>query len=165
MEVKPYQIHDKLMVSRCEETIRRLPDGGSFLDVGIGDGFLTNRIVESGKFDSVVAVEKYIERPVYWLDFVLSDAENLPFDDDSFDYVGCFEMLEHTDNPQMICDELARVCRSCVYVTVPIKRMQLDPGHKHFWDSDDLKAMMPGLSVIRLPVGEPRRWYWCEWQQ
>lgn len=156
---------DKLTLARYEQTLRHLPRGGTFLDVGIGDGYLTKLIVESGKFDSVAAVEKYRERPVYWTDYTLSDAAVLPFEDSAFDYVGCFEMLEHCENPAAVCRELARVCRSCVFVTVPIMRRQMDPGHKHFWNSDDLKRMMPGASVIRLPVGDPRRWYWCQWRQ
>jgi ubiquinone/menaquinone biosynthesis C-methylase UbiE len=158
---KPYQIHDALFYLRCDETIRRLPRGGSFLDVGIGDGFLTQRL--AGRFDALTAVEKYPERPIYWKDVVLADAEKLPFEDRSFGGVGAFEMLEHTKNPAIVLSELARVTRGHVYITVPIGRMQMDPGHKHFFAARTLKKMMPGCVVEQLPVGNPRRWFWVNW--
>ncbi len=48
-----------------------------------------------------------------------ADVERLPFASKSFDYVICCETLEHVPNPIATLNELARVCRKRVVVTIP----------------------------------------------
>jgi ubiquinone/menaquinone biosynthesis C-methylase UbiE len=40
---------------------------------------------------------------------VVADAHHLPFADESFEFVVCSEMLEHTVNPQQVVNEIHRV--------------------------------------------------------
>ena len=49
----------------------------------------------------------------------LSDIEALPFADNTFDYVLCCETVEHVLNPISVIDELARVCRGKIVLTIP----------------------------------------------
>ena len=61
---------------------------------------LTPRIIE-------VASAKGIENA----SFVVGDAEDLPFDDESFDTVICANSFHHYPNPQAFFNEVARVLR------------------------------------------------------
>ena len=50
---------------------------------------------------------------------VAADVERLPFASRSVDYVICCETLEHVANPIWTLNELARVCRRRIFVTIP----------------------------------------------
>ncbi len=45
------------------------------------------------------------------LEFVMADVENLPFCNDSFDFVNCLRVLHHNVNQEEIISELKRVLR------------------------------------------------------
>jgi SAM-dependent methyltransferase len=49
----------------------------------------------------------------------VADVERLPFRDCAFDFVICCETLEHVPNPVATLNELARVCRDRLFVTIP----------------------------------------------
>ena len=49
----------------------------------------------------------------------IEDAENISFNDKSFDYAFCFQTLEHLKNPLKALDELGRITRKRVFLSVP----------------------------------------------
>ena len=49
----------------------------------------------------------------------VADIERLPFPDRAFDFVICCETIEHVPNPVATLNELARVCRDRLFVTIP----------------------------------------------
>src|SRR5688572_26024745 len=54
-------------------------------------------------------------------DIVYYDGKVMPFDDAAFDCVLCIEVMEHSDDPQLLLSEIARVTRpeGTVLLTVP----------------------------------------------
>lgn len=50
---------------------------------------------------------------------VKGDIQMMPFRDKSFDYVFCFETLEHLENPILGLKELYRVCAKKVFISIP----------------------------------------------
>ena len=50
---------------------------------------------------------------------IAADVKRLPFASRSVDYVICCETLEHVANPIWTVNELARVCRRRIFVTIP----------------------------------------------
>ena len=82
--------------------------------------------------------------------FVEASIYDIPFEDNSFDAVGCFEVLEHQVDPVPALKELARVAKKHVIISVPhepyfclanvargknldIRPRGSDPDHKQFW--------------------------------
>lgn len=94
---------------------------GALLDVPAGEGALAARLIAAG-FE-VHCCDLYPEI------FCLQGVEihrgdlnkELPFGDQSFDYITCLEGLEHIENPQQAIREFARMLRPAgqVIVSVP----------------------------------------------
>jgi SAM-dependent methyltransferase len=97
----------------------------------------------------------------------------LPFEDRSFDVVLCLDTLEHLSNPHAVFDELCRVCRRHVIVSLPcpwgdvytalrsgpyrpsrqLKYYGLPveaPGdrHKWFFSTSDARAFVTGRAAL-----------------
>ncbi|MEM1135154.1 MAG: methyltransferase domain-containing protein [Bacteroidota bacterium] len=67
--------------------------------------------------------------------FVNADGENLPFEDNVFDYVICCHVLEHVENPAKFLKEMTRVAKRG-YIEVPsLLGEYLAPKASHRWIS------------------------------
>lgn len=85
------------------------------LDIGCGDGFSTSFIINDISYKYLVGLElapsklaKSRERLKDFHGFV-GDAECLPFTENSFDFIFCFETLEHLIDPSRAIKEIKRV--------------------------------------------------------
>lgn len=83
------------------------------LDLGCGTGKFLEVAIQRGLqvigFDiSDYAVEK-AKKVVQMADLLVSDAENLPFSDNCFDYVVCYAALEHIPNQEKAIREMSRI--------------------------------------------------------
>lgn len=58
-----------------------------------------------------IAAERKSEQGVDNVEFIRTDAETLPFSDDSFDIVVCRLAIHHIENPAEVLQQMARVCR------------------------------------------------------
>lgn len=87
------------------------------LDIGCGGGLLTNALAERGH--TVVGIDlssKSLEiakqsdatKSVSYLE---ASADNLPFEDHSFDAVCAMDLLEHVENPAKVIEEASRVLK------------------------------------------------------
>ena len=126
----------------------------SVLDIGCGEGIVTRRIARSTS-GRVAGLD--VESPrlrAAWegagrrVDYVVGDAQALPFADDEFDLVSLVEMLQLVEDPDRALAEAARVARRAVIVTVPqeplwrvlnvargayMRALGNTPGHVHHW--------------------------------
>ena len=108
---------------RVARTLELIPEGvESVLDVGCGDGRLTNRLAETGRaavgLDMSREALSHVRVPR-----VLGSCDRLPFPARSFDLVLCSEVLEHL--PPAVYDrtraELSRVAYRYVIVGTPFR--------------------------------------------
>ncbi|KIW81507.1 hypothetical protein Z517_04532 [Fonsecaea pedrosoi CBS 271.37] len=94
----------------------------TILDVGCGPGTITADLatfVPEGKVIGVDAVESVLgqaseyatSRGVTNITFQKVDANDLPFEDNSFDIVFCHQVLQHVKNPVAILKEMRRVAK------------------------------------------------------
>ena len=130
------------------------------LDAGCGVGWGSELIVEAGAAE-VVGVDNSAEaltacraRGVA-ATFVQADLGDLPFADDTFDVVVCFEALEHTQDTNRTLDELVRVLRPAgiLFVSSPNPAIYPpgNPFHIYEVPPDELRsAVGKRLREVRL---------------
>jgi SAM-dependent methyltransferase len=85
---------------------------GKVLDVGTGDGRLSSHLHALGY--TMAACDCIPENDWHLKDILYRQcdiAKGLPFDNESFDYVVCTEVIEHVENPFALCREIKRVLR------------------------------------------------------
>lgn len=100
-------LHKKL------EKIRSIAPGGSMLDVGTGSGLVTRCC--SGLFDLRIGTDlsfKIIKDNKKSFEHgIVSDVDDLPFADESFDVVTCFSVLHHLFSFEGLANEVFRILR------------------------------------------------------
>ena len=134
MTVKPKipssQLNDfikKLELQALETAEERLPlylevdlkDANLILDVGCGSGMVTRDIAHltKGKVVAIdgskdmISVAKKVLKDCRNVELKVGDAENLPFNDNTFDIVTCNLVLMWANNPQKVLCEMARVIK------------------------------------------------------
>lgn len=88
-------------------TLGRIGERDLVLEIGSGDrpnprsDVLVDRFIDD---DTERGGALRIDRPL-----IVADAHQLPFKDQSFDYVVCFHILEHMDDPARFIQEITRV--------------------------------------------------------
>lgn len=65
--------------------------------------------------------------------FIQADGENLPFEDNQFDYVVCNQVLEHAQNPEAFLKEQMRVAKRGYIETPSLIGEYLFPKKSHKW--------------------------------
>ncbi len=143
----------------------------SVLDVGCGEGVLTNRWAARLGDGRVVGTD--LEDPklqAQWatrerpnLEFMPMAVQRLQFDDDEFDLVAATEVLEHVDEPVLALDEMARVAGRWLLVSVPrepvwrmlnvargayLRELGNTPGHLHHWTRDSFVSLLAGYGEV-----------------
>ena len=94
-------------------------DGALVLDAGASDGLFLTRVgaTRGVGVNFLQACAQNINGDGFAA--CSADLEALPFADKTFDYVICCETLEHVCNPIHTLNELARVCKKRIYLTIP----------------------------------------------
>lgn len=133
----------------------------SVLDIGCAEGFVLNRIRKHVRnCTGIDCDEQALSRGRVLhpgLDLRTGNAEKMPFEDNSFDFVLCTEVLEHVENPGQVLAELVRVSRKWVLVSTPhepwfclanllrgknIRRFGNDPEHINHWTGRGLSRFL-----------------------
>jgi 2-polyprenyl-3-methyl-5-hydroxy-6-metoxy-1,4-benzoquinol methylase len=140
----------------------RLCVGKQVLDAGCGVGWGTLLLLESGAAGAsgididLEAVEDARTR-VPNADIRQGDLATLPWPDESFDLVVCFEALEHVQQQERVLDELVRVLRpsGILMVSSPNPRVYPagNPFHVHELTPEELQAAvqsrLPHVILLR----------------
>jgi 2-polyprenyl-3-methyl-5-hydroxy-6-metoxy-1,4-benzoquinol methylase len=152
----------------------------SLLDVGCGEGVLTARWAEELGDRRVVGVDlpdpkleaHWHERRRQNLRFVAARAEALPFRDDEFDLVTAIEVLEHVPEPGGTLDEMVRVSRRHLLLSVPreplwrglnlargayLRDLGNTPGHLNHWSRGGFARLLAGHGEV-VELRSPLPW-------
>lgn len=134
----------------------------SLLDAGCGEGFVVDFLAERLPDIKITGVD-VSEKAIAYANqhfgekarFRTGSVYKLPFSDKSFDLVLCSEVLEHLDDPNKAVNELKRVARNHVIITVPhepyfqwlnnlgqLIGVSDDPEHVNFWTSSTFQAFI-----------------------
>jgi 2-polyprenyl-3-methyl-5-hydroxy-6-metoxy-1,4-benzoquinol methylase len=171
------------LMARFDQAVSALlaqaePD--SILDVGCGEGVLTyewatrrpsTRIVGLDLPDEHLQLE-WSARSAPNLEFVPGTAESLPFSENEFDLVTAVESLEHVADPGAMLEQMARIARRHLLVSVPreplwralnllrgayVARLGDTPGHLNHWSKRGLADVLGGYGEI-VELRSPLPW-------
>ena len=147
------------LMAGFERTLDQLfaqADPGSVLDIGCGEGVLTQRWASRLGSGRVVGVDlddpklrsEWATRTRGNLEFRTTAGRRLEFATDEFDLVAAIEALEHIPEPELTIAEMARVARRSLLVSVPreplwrilnvargayVRELGNTPGHVNHW--------------------------------
>ena len=144
---------------------------GKLLDVGCGLGHFCRYIkarsidlevtgMDFSKF-SIKKAKELSDKINMDIDFVVGDAQELPFEDNLFDYVISSDVIEHLDNPDKHLMEMKRVLKKGGQATIltPWKHLINKEGlisveHVQEWTPDELSVLIAkhfGTGRVFLP--------------
>ena len=142
-----------------------LADPASLLDIGCGEGVLTQQWAQRLEDRRVVGIDlddpalhdQWQQRSAPNLEYRVMRAENLPFGDDEFDLVTAIEVLEHVPDPEHTLAEMARCAQRHLLVSVPREPLWRalnmargaywpalgnTPGHLNHWSKRSFVAQL-----------------------
>jgi SAM-dependent methyltransferase len=147
------------------ETLLERARPSSIVDVGCGEGVLTERWASSLPDGRVVGIDledpklraewKRRERPN--LEFHAGDAHRTKYADGDFEATTAMEVLEHVPDPEGVLAEMARVASRWVLVSVPreplwrglnmargayLRDLGNTPGHLNHWSKRSFAKLL-----------------------
>jgi ubiquinone/menaquinone biosynthesis C-methylase UbiE len=173
----------RLLVGRflaaVEESVRETRPG-SLLDVGCGEGIVTERLARAFPSTRVVGVDvadpalldEWEGRGAPNLGFAPGSAYALPYADGEFEVVTAFEVLEHLERPGDALAELARVAGRALVLSVPrepwwratnalsgryVRALGNTPGHVNHWTRGGFRRFARGAGDVTR-VRSPYPW-------
>jgi SAM-dependent methyltransferase len=140
-----------------EKEIRSLANIEKALEVGFGAGYGTPILgAVCGSVVGIDVEQQAVEHAsreygVDNLSFMIYDGANIPFEDNSFDVVVSFQVIEHVADDAGFVRELCRVLKpgGRLYISTPNRLTRLEPGEKPFnrfhvreYSPDQLKSVL-----------------------
>jgi ubiquinone/menaquinone biosynthesis C-methylase UbiE len=140
------------------EALRRsVPTGGKLhvLNVGAATGHTSKLLEEFGEVTSIEYDKDCFEftKERLNINIVNASATELPFSDNEFDLVCCFDVIEHIEEDGLAVQEMARVCKKegQLYITVPAF-MELWSAHDEV-NHHHRRYVTSGLSQLFAQLG------------
>ena len=127
-----FRARNKIIMDHINEVV----EGGSdlkILNVGAGTGFTSQLLEKHGQVKSLEYDEQCFEFVKQKLDIDIDNGSilELPYDDNEFDLVCAFDVIEHVEDDRLGVEELKRVCKKKGVVVVTV------PAYQFLWSKHD----------------------------
>ena len=127
---------------------------GRVLEIGTGTGYGVDIIAPNAS--EFVTLDKYRSERVDSLpqnaQFVEATVPPLPFEDEAFDYVVSFQVIEHVKRDKHLVSEVMRVLRpgGKFIVSTPNQPMSLtrNPWHVREYTAEELRQLLSGFASV-----------------
>jgi ubiquinone/menaquinone biosynthesis C-methylase UbiE len=101
--------------------------GRTLLEICAGSGLMSEKFSHAGAIvtatdfstSAVLRAHERARRHAFRASFAVADAEQMPFDDRSFDIVAVHDGLHHLQNPEGAIREMGRIARQAVLIMDP----------------------------------------------
>lgn len=151
---------------KCMDDVKRMRRGSTYLDVGCGRG----EMVEYAKAHGVVARGTEIVPDLCGEGVLRTDVCTLPLSDGEFDYVSCYDVLEHLTEPRVLkaLDELFRVAKNEFFITTNARssihhgvELHLTRKPQEWWH-EQMQARLPEGGRLQFSTfgAWGKEWHW-----
>lgn len=138
-------------IKELVETSYGNPKEPLILDIGCGDGFCTSFVINGLSFKHLIGLDlstlklEKAKKQLGKFIGVIGDAESLPFPENFFDCIFCFETLEHLLDPLKVMQEIKRVLKpeGLCFISIPFdspwqeKIVNINKRFKSFFNIGD----------------------------
>lgn len=114
---------------------------GRVLDVGCGTGSWLSALPNITEYVGLDVSP--LEKPGF--EYIVGNAEHLPFGCSSFDGVLCYSVLQHVINPVKVLAEISRVLKPKGTLALQVCINARNPMFLHFWNSNTMLALVSHL--------------------
>ncbi len=124
----PYILRRHAHTTQYEGILQFVQPGMRVLDAGCGDGVLSVLMTKKGAMvvgcdfsaPNIDAAKEYtVQHKIHNVEFLIGDAEHLPFLDNSFDLVVSSHVLEHLPDFDQGLKEVMRVAKKRAIIAIP----------------------------------------------
>jgi len=117
-----FKVRNQIIIERLKKMVGENPNL-NILNVGVATGHTSELLSDFGKVTSVEYEKdccKFLREELK-MDVINGSILELPFDDDTFDIVCAFDVIEHIDDDALGVSEMKRVCKNegILYISVP----------------------------------------------
>ena len=114
------KVHSKYVFNRrtnvlAAHFLEMLPQQGTVLDVGCGDGLIDHLINKQRPMLKIEGIDVLLRKQTH-ISVTKFDGNKIPFEDNSFDVVMFVDVLHHTNDPKALLKEAKRVARQYVVI-------------------------------------------------
>ena len=159
------------------EKLAKYFKGGTYVDVGCFDSpmpvMLKKRFPKSKIFalDFADQVIDYLSKSYPEVDYkLIKDCCELPFKDNSVEYIVAGEIIEHLEDHKKFIDECFRILAKGGWLAISTPHVEIEKsnrigGREHIWsfDEGDLKTLLNNPEVETLE--EQNNLTWLAWKQ
>ena len=142
----------------------------TIMDAGCGEGVVCNHINRIRKVSRFLGTDlntEALKAARSWnpkTDFIHASVYSFPLKDKSVDSTLCLEVIEHLEKPEKALDELERVTRNSLIISVPnsilfrlaniaslknLTKLGEDPDHIQSYTKDSFQSLLRGNSPNR----------------
>jgi O-antigen biosynthesis protein len=123
------------------------------LDLGCGTGYGSDFLIKKYKPKGINAIDISAQAIEYAnknfidnnLSFLIASAEKIPFENESFDIVICYELIEHVNNYLIVFDEIRRVLKEdgILIISTPRRKEKLrNEFHTYEFKEEEFKNVL-----------------------
>lgn len=129
-----FKARNNLIMSHIQTLLDTDKKDLRILNVGAGTGFTSELLSNFGHVKSIEYDKECIEhvKKLTTINLEWGSILDLPYDDNSFDLVCAFDVIEHVEDDKLAIKELERVCRHDGQIVVTV------PAFQFLWGSHDL---------------------------
>jgi ubiquinone/menaquinone biosynthesis C-methylase UbiE len=116
-----YQEKHRRLQERCKKVAASLPEGSAILEIAPGPGYLSIELAQLGNYKVtgldisktfVEIARKNAKKADVEIDFRQGNAAQMPFDNETFDFIVCRAAFKNFSQPVTALDEMYRVLKA-----------------------------------------------------
>jgi len=131
--IHEWKIKDRRTTVLSHHICKLIPKESTLLDVGCGDGILAKKIADTIKSKKSQGIDVLVRKDCA-IQVDQFDGENIPFANNSFDYILLIDVLHHTLSPEKVFKECVRVCSKGIILKDHINNSSIDYYTLRFMD-------------------------------